>query len=440
MDNHADYWTDPSNGIDDNDNGLIDESVKFIVALADIGQPYTCEQWGNQGIDGIPVIIEDPGTIFNWLHDDYNAYPTYAILDHELKIADKPWPYGSSDNLIQTLYENCEEAGLCGNIDSDNDGLVGLDDNCPNEFNPDQADSDDDGLGDICDDCYNYSGDLNSDGLVNINDIFTTLNIISTGGISSDQFSICEKSNADYNSDNIINILDVIQIINQILGNTVQYCHCGGEGYNLHKSNIDAEISFISNRKDLNIIVTGNHLFSGVQLGINSENIDVTLLNNNHIRIETNYHQGITHVIAYSLTNKPFENKKAVFTIRNGANLNPENISITVGDTHGNNMNLIKSDEINIWQNGPHKFELTELYPNPFNPKTEINFSLAQEEYITLTAYNVNGQEVDVIFDGYQEVGTHSYTWDASNFSSGVYYIKLSNGTNQAYKKAILLK
>jgi hypothetical protein len=63
MDNHADYWTDPNNGIDDNDNGLVDETVKFIVALADIGQPYTCDQWGNQGIDGIPVIIEDPGTI-----------------------------------------------------------------------------------------------------------------------------------------------------------------------------------------------------------------------------------------------------------------------------------------------------------------------------------------------------------------------------------------
>ena len=175
-------------------------------------------------------------------------------------------------------------------------------------------------------------------------------------------------------------------------------------------------------------------------MGIRSEKVDVSKINNNHIKIEANYNEGITHVIAYSLTNKPFENKEALFIIKNGAKLNLEDISITVGDTHGNAMNLIKSDEINIWQNGPYKFELTELFPNPFNPKTQINFSLAQEGYITLTAYNVNGQEVDIIFDGYQEVGTHSYTWDASNFPSGVYYIKLLNGTNQANKKAILLK
>jgi len=251
MDAHTDYWMEPVDGQDNNGNGLIDESVRYLVALADIGQPYSCAQWGNQGINGIPVIVEDTGTIFSWLHDSWNAYPTYAVLDHEMRVADKPWPYGSTDNLIQSLYENCENAGLCGDADSDGDGLSGGDDNCPSNYNPDQNDSDNDGLGDACDDCLNSSGDLNEDGLVNITDVVTTVNIVLNGGMSSSLFSDCEKSNADFNSDGIINVLDIIQIVNVILGSTTpQFCHCSSQGLDLHKSQGKAEVTFISNGND----------------------------------------------------------------------------------------------------------------------------------------------------------------------------------------------
>ena len=440
MDNHADYWTDPINGSDDNNNGLIDESVRFIVALADIGQPYSCSQWGNQGINGIPVIIEDTGTIFSWLHDDWNAYPTYAVLDHEMRVADKPWPYGSTDNLIQSLYENCENVGLCGDADSDGDGFSTGEDNCPNNYNPDQNDSDDDGLGDVCDDCFDLSGDLNSDGLINITDIVTTVNIVLSGGINSSQFSDCEKSNADYNSDGIINILDIIQIVNIILGNTPQYCHCSGQGFDLQKSEGKADIAFIINGDDLKIEIDATHLFSGVQFGLKSDDVDVSLLDNSHIKIESNFINGVKNVIAYSILNQPFDSKKTIFTISNGAKLDLDDISILIGDTHGYEMTLVKSNEITVFQNGPHQFKLNGVYPNPFNPVAEINFSIPQSGHVTLVAYNTNGQQVDVIFDGYQEVGLHSYSWHAGNLPSGIYYIKLSDGINQQFEKAILLK
>ena len=440
MDNYADYWTDPVNGNDDNNNGLIDESVKFIVALADIGQPYSCSQWGNQGINGIPVIIEDTGTIFNWLHDDYNAYPTYAVLDHEMRVADKPWPYGSTNNLIQTLYENCENAGLCGATDSDEDGLSGIDDNCPSDYNPDQTDIDSDGIGDVCDDCLNSAGDLNSDGLINITDIVSTVNIVLNGGMSSSQYLDCEKLNADFNSDGIINILDIIQIVNIILCNSPQNCHCSGQGYDLEKSEGIAKVSFITDGNDLKIEINGTHEFSGIQFGLKSENIEISILDNSHIKIESNFNNGTNNIIAYSLLNQPFDSKKAIFTLTNGLNLNPKDISIIVGDTHGFEMKLVKSNEVSVFQNGPHIFELNSVYPNPFNPTTEISFSIPVEGHITLIAYNTNGQQVDIIFDGYQELGLHSYSWNAGRLPSGIYYIKLSDGINQQFEKAILLK
>ena len=95
---------------------------------------------------------------------------------------------------------------------------------------------------------------------------------------------------------------------------------------------------------------------------------------------------------------------------------------------------------INIFQNDIYKFELSKIYPNPFNPSTEIYFSIPKSGHITITAFNLNGQQVEIIFDGYQEIGLHSYSWYANNHPSGVYYIKLSDGRNQHLEKVLLLK
>ena len=100
--------------------------------------------------------------------------------------------------------------------------MIGLDDNCPNDFNPDQEDTDDDNIGDLCDECQNSLGDVNEDGFINITDVVSIVNIVLQGGINSSNFSDCEKSNADINEDSIINVIDIIQIVNIILGNSTQ--------------------------------------------------------------------------------------------------------------------------------------------------------------------------------------------------------------------------
>jgi flagellar hook assembly protein FlgD len=62
------------------------------------------------------------------------------------------------------------------------------------------------------------------------------------------------------------------------------------------------------------------------------------------------------------------------------------------------------------------------------------------DNHVRLSAYNVQGQEVDVIFEGAQSVGPHSYTWNASNLPSGVYYIRLQAGAMVTSQKALLIK
>jgi flagellar hook assembly protein FlgD len=62
------------------------------------------------------------------------------------------------------------------------------------------------------------------------------------------------------------------------------------------------------------------------------------------------------------------------------------------------------------------------------------------DHHVRLSAYDVRGQEVDVIFEGSQSVGLHSYTWNASNLPSGVYYIRLQAGDMVTSQKALLVK
>ena len=74
-------------------------SVKFVTALSDIGEPYSCEQWGIQGTPGSPLIVEDDGTLFNWFKDSNGQYPSYVLIDHEMRVRAKPSSAISNSNL-----------------------------------------------------------------------------------------------------------------------------------------------------------------------------------------------------------------------------------------------------------------------------------------------------------------------------------------------------
>ena len=75
-----------------------------------------------------------------------------------------------------------------------------------------------------------------------------------------------------------------------------------------------------------------------------------------------------------------------------------------------------------------------------FNPSTDISFTLPHEGYVKLSVYNIKGQEVDVIFEGHQDSGLHSYTWNASSFSSGIYYFHLVEKNKVSTAKGIFIK
>ncbi len=84
-------------------------------------------------------------------------------------------------------------------------------------------------------------------------------------------------------------------------------------------------------------------------------------------------------------------------------------------------------------------------YPNPFNPATKINFSLAKAEKVNLSIYNIKGQKVLTLIDENKPQGSHSVAWNgldsqAKKVGSGVYFYKLEAGKYSSIKKMILLK
>ncbi len=74
----------------------------------------------------------------------------------------------------------------------------------------------------------------------------------------------------------------------------------------------------------------------------------------------------------------------------------------------------------------PKAFALSQNYPNPFNPSTVIEYSLPENSKVTLTIYNILGQEVARILDQQQEAGVYKVNWNATGFASGVYIYNIS--------------
>ena len=173
---------------------------------------------------------------------------------------------------------------------------------------------------------------------------------------------------------------------------------------------------------------------------LNDTQVDVELKDNSHIKQNSHFQNGITRYLAYSMFNQPFDGRTTEILIQSAGKLNMNDIQIIVADINGDALNVSHSQGSQNYQSGPHSFEISKLYPNPFNPSTEIGFSLPVDSHVQLAAYDVRGKEVDIIFEGAQGVGQHSYTWNAASLPSGVYYIRLQAGEMVNSQKALLVK
>lgn len=218
--------------------------------------------------------------------------------------------------------------------------------------------------------------------------------------------------------------------------------------FNLPDSNFSNDVNFMSANigwvcgKNGSVAKTtdGGISWQSVNIGANAENLTTvmfTLWGGGVIFSEN----GLTYS---SIDNGSTWNSSFMITTQNvnrGVLTSPfRGLVIT---NHGGMIRYL-SLEPRVESNGSEMAEIFQLhqnYPNPFNPVTKIKFTLPVNTNLTLKIFNSLGQEIEtLIVNERMSSGSHTITWNASNFPSGVYFYNLITDDSQLTRKMILLK
>ena len=88
----------------------------------------------------------------------------------------------------------------------------------------------------------------------------------------------------------------------------------------------------------------------------------------------------------------------------------------------------------------PDEFSLDNIYPNPFNPRANIVYSLPEYTHVKVTVYDIRGRTMDVLINGFETAGYYTIKWDASAFASGVYFIEMRSDCFREVRKVLHMK
>ena len=88
----------------------------------------------------------------------------------------------------------------------------------------------------------------------------------------------------------------------------------------------------------------------------------------------------------------------------------------------------------------PQTFYLLQNYPNPFNPNTSIEYSIPQQSHVTVKVFDLLGREIAMLVNEKKDAGRYSVRWDATRFSSGVYFYTLQAGEYRDIKRMSLIR
>ena len=147
------------------------DNVKFIVAFSDPNQPYTCREWGQMPDGGGSQMIEDTNYSIHGLFNSNGAYPSSALLNHEMMVYDKNPSLFALDDIIPELIENIPDPNPCSGV------------------------------------AY---GDINYDGMINVVDAIFIIQYILGNDIS-------QECTPDVNQDGIVDITDLVMLLTFIL-------------------------------------------------------------------------------------------------------------------------------------------------------------------------------------------------------------------------------
>ena len=247
-------------------------------------------------------------------------------------------------------------------------------------------------------------GDLNGDGGFNVLDIVALANCI-LGNNCSDLDNGCA---GDLNGDGGYNVLDIVALANCILNN-----NCAGRVNDATTSKLIISDKLVS--------IEADGFIGGVQMTINHDDNFSIEMTNRALFADFITKNNQTRLLVVNPETENLFNYVGVFEI----------IDIMVANTQY---------EVSVELPLVNSFSISKAYPNPFNPLTSIILNLSKSNNINIGIYNLNGQLIHTLLDGYKSAGIYKLEWNAINEPSGVYFIRAkSNNTNQI-QKIMLMK
>ncbi len=354
-----------------------------------------------------------PGSATMYLYEDGTANlegtaGTWMADNGEVVLGDGLCPGDTFDNDLTFMFDaystvymwDQSDAGLCS------DGVGYHDDTAYNGTNIDGLTS----LTYLSGECEDTDpcdgqagGDTNADGSVDVLDVVGIVNHILAGGIGLEG---CNALAADYNLDESVDVLDVVAIVNLILSG-------GGR-------TADAtEATLI--QTDKGVQVSANGYIGGIQ---------ISLSHSNDFNIELTDNAFIAEYVTNGNTTKMIV-------------INPETEEIftSYGDYTIDEILVTNSQEfIDVVNEMPVSFTLSNAYPNPFNPTTTLTLDMSEQAFASVKVFNLRGEVAGVLMNDMVEAGSYTMTWDASDLSSGVYMIRAEANGQIATQKVMLVK
>ena len=272
--------------------------------------------------------------------------------------------------------------------------------------------------------CYAEVGDITADGILNVLDIISLVNHIL--GVSP----LLDTCAADYQPDTVINVLDIVGMVNYILGIGLQssiveppatevVIHASDKLYLESNGNVQAVHLVLSSDNELDIQFSENYIVESHYDAVTGKTTMIIVSNNLNLN-EIAEISGKYEVVEYEVVTYDDSIKNSVMIDNNSIGLNQS--------PAGSNAL-------------PNGYRVSSAYPNPFNPMTSFNIDLDQESFVSIKAYNILGQLIADVFSGNIQAGYgNQISWDASNVSSGIYFMQIQVDDNLESQKVLLVK
>jgi hypothetical protein len=294
-------------------------------------------------------------------------------------------------------------------------------------------------------------GDANSSGSIQMGDVSFLLNYLYKGGPRPFPYSLGEV-----NGDGVINIGDVCYLLDYLFrgGPPPAKLYVGPSEYqaSLSFGELKANTEGVF---EVPILCEANGPVAGIHLGITCDAGRIELLppelSSEAGGLDLFYTEDCRQIGLLDLTGKSLVPTGPIISLKfrnkqpSGSELPLKIDEAILADPGGRVLRVDVLEDLTSASTKPKEFQLSNNYPNPFNPTTVIGYTIASDCNVKLVVYNVLGQKVRTLVDCRQEAGHKKVIWDGNNdhgveVASGIYFYRLEAEEFSDAKKMIIIK